>query len=321
MATKRPFVVDPELTAIAIGYSNPAQALIADDVMPRQPVGQEQFKWTEYPIDEAFTVPDTQVGRRGQVNQIVFSGEERDGSVEDYGLDVPIPNSDIEAAQKARAQKRSTYDPEKHSAMMLTKITQLDREVRVAKVVQDPNNYQAARRLVLAGGDQLSDFANSDPLGVLDTALQGTLIYRANQLTMGNVVWNWIKRHPKLVNAIKGNLTNEGFITKEQLADLLSIKRVLVGDAHVNAARPGQPVNLTRAWGNFIAAHYVDPSAHMQHEVSWGFTATYGTRVAGRIEDPDIGLEGGFRIRSGERVKEVIAAKDVGYLIQNPVAA
>lgn len=319
MATKRPFVVDPILTAIAIGYSNPAQALIADDVMPRQTVGGEQFKWTEYPIAEAFTVPDTEVGRRGQVNQITFSGEERESSVRDYGLDVPIPNSDIKSAADARREKRSSYDPEQHSVMMLTKITQLDREVRVAQKVQDANNYDASRRLVLAGGDKFSDYVNSDPLGVLDAAIQGTLIYRPNQLTMGNVVWNWIKRHPKLVNAIKGNLTNEGFITKQQLAELLDIKRILVGDAHVNTARPGQPMNLTRAWGNFIAAHYVDGTAHIENEVTWGFTAQYGTKVAGRIEDPDIGLEGGFRIRSGERVKEEIVAKDVGYLIQDPV--
>lgn len=319
MAPQRPFVVDPVLTAIAIGYSNPAQVLIADAVMPRIPVGGEQFKWTEYPIAEAFTVPDTEVGRRGQVNQLTFNGEERESSVRDYGLDTPIPNTDIKAAADARKQKRSTYDPEQHSAMMLTKIVQLDREVRVAKRVQDPANYQAARTMALAGGDKLSDYANSDPLGVLDAAIEGTLIYRANTLVMGNVVWNTIKRSPKLVNAIKGNLTNEGFITKQQLAELLDIKSVIVGDAHVNTARPGQAMDLQRAWGNFISAQYIDPTARPEGEVTWGFTATYGTKVAGRIEDPDIGLEGGFRIRSGERVKEEIIAKDVGYLIQDPV--
>lgn len=319
MAPRRPFIVDPVLTAIAIGYSNPAQALIADDVMPRVSVGAELFKWTEYPLAEAFTVPDTEVGRRGQVNQITFSGEERESAVRDYGLDVPIPNSDLKAASDARVQNRSTYDPEQHSTTMLTKIVQLDREVRVAGKVQDPNSYDASRRLVLAGGDKLSDYANSDPIGVLDAAIDGTLIYRANQLTMGNVVWSKLKRHPKLVNAIKGNLTSEGMITKSQLAELLDIKRVIVGDAHVNTARPGQPVNLARAWGNFISAHYIDPSARPEGEVTWGFTAQYGTRVAGRIEDPDIGLEGGFRIRSGERTKEEIVAKDVGYLIQAPV--
>ncbi|MGS4886095.1 capsid protein [Roseibium sp. MB-4] len=321
MAPPRPFVVDPVLTAIAIGYSNPAQVLIADMILPRQSVGQEVFKWTEYPIAEAFTVPDTEVGRRGQVNQVTFTGEERESSTRDYGLDNPIPNTDIKAAAAARAANRSNYDPEQHSVAMLTKLVELDREVRVAKTVQDPANYKADNRMVLAGGDQLSDYVNSDPLGVLDAAIEGTFIYRANTMTMGNVVWGFLKRHPKLVNAVKGNLTSEGFITKEQLADLLEIKKVLVGDAHVNTARPGQNVQMTRAWGNFIGAHYIDESARPEGEVTWGFTAQFGNKVAGRIEDPDIGLEGGFRIRSGERIKEEIVAKDVGYLIQNPVAA
>ena len=34
----------------------------------------------------------------------------------------------------------------------------------------------------------------------------------------------------------------------------------------------------------------------------------------------DIGLQGGFRIRTGERVRELISAQDVGYFIQNAVA-
>ena len=34
----------------------------------------------------------------------------------------------------------------------------------------------------------------------------------------------------------------------------------------------------------------------------------------------DVGLQGGVRIRTGERVKELVIAKDVGYFIQNAVA-
>jgi hypothetical protein len=319
MAPRRPFVVDPVLTAIAIGYSNPAQTLIADRVLPRFDVSGESFKWTEYPLAEAFTIPSTKVGRLGQVNQVTFSGTEKTSSVEDYGLDTPIPNSDITAAADARAQNLSTFDPEQHATMMLTKLVELDREVRVATRLQDPNTYAASRRLALAGTDKLSDYANSDPIGVLDAAIDGTLVYRANTLVMGQPVWSKIKRHPKLVNAVKGNLTNEGMITPQQLAELLSIRDVLVGEAFVNTARPGQEAVLARAWGNSIAALYIDPTARPTGEITFGFTAQYGTRIAGRIEDEDVGLEGGFRIRSGERVKEEIVAKDVGYLIQNPI--
>jgi hypothetical protein len=37
-------------------------------------------------------------------------------------------------------------------------------------------------------------------------------------------------------------------------------------------------------------------------------------------QDSKIGLSGGVRLRVGEKVKEVIAAPDLGYLIVNAVA-
>lgn len=317
---RRPFVVDPVLTAIAIGYTNPAQTLIADQALPRTPVMQEEFKWTEYPLEEGFTVPDTEVGRKGRVSQVEFTGTEKTASTTDYGLEAPVPNSDIRVAAAARAQGRSIYDPEARAAEGVTNLLTLAREVRVAGVVQDPNNYAASRRIVLAGTSQFSDYANSSPIAVLKDAIEGTLIYRANTLTMGRAVWSKLSSHPEIVNAIRGNLTNKGIVTREELANLLEIKRILVGDPYVNLAKKGQAASLARVWGKHIAAHYIDPTANTDNGVTWGFTAQFGGKISGRIEDPDIGLEGGNQIRVGEKVKELVVAKDVGYLIQNAVA-
>lgn len=320
MAPNRPFVVDAALTAVAVGYRNEAQTLIADQVLPRKDVAQERFRWTEYPLAEGFTVPDTRVGRMGRVNVIEFSGTEQTGSVDDHGLDVPVPQSDIKAAAAARAAGQSTYDPEARAVAGVTNIVLLAREVRVAALINDPNTYAAARRVTLAGTSQLSDFAASDPIGVISAAIDGTLVYRANTLVMGQTVWSKVRRHPKIVNAIKGNLTEEGMVTRQQFADLFEIGRLLVGESFVNVAKPGQAVNLARTWGKHIAALHIDPSATPEQGITFGLTAQFGGRIAGRILDPDMGLEGGQRVRSGERVKEIVIAKDVGYFIQNAVA-
>lgn len=323
MAPRRPFVVDPALTAITVGYRNPAAFRIADDVMPRSQVSAEKFKWTEYPIGEAFNVPDARVGRKGRVQQLEFGGEERTSEVEDYGLDAPIPNSDIEAAATARAQGRSLHDPEGHAAMMLTDTLANIREVRVAQMVHNPANYDAARRKTLAGTSQFSDYANSDPISEIKQGMQKTLIFPPNTLAMGRDVWTALSSHPKLVNAVKGNVTSAGIITREQFVELFSgegISRLLIGDAWYNTARPGQQRSLSRAWGKHIAMLHLNPMASAEAgDITWGMTAEYGGRLSGRIEDPDVGLQGGQRIRVGERVKELIIAKDVGYLIQNAV--
>jgi hypothetical protein len=324
MAPKRPFVVDAALTAIAIGYRNGSAMRIADEVLPRAPVSAEQFKYTEYPIAEAFNTPDARVSRRGRVNQIEFSGEEKASSVEDFGLDAPVPYSDIKAAADARAQGRSVVDPEQLATMKLTETIENIREVRAANLVFNLNSYSASRRVTLAGTSQLSDYVNSDPIGVIMAAIQGTLVYAANTLTMGREVWTKLSMHPKIVNAVKGGVTNSGVVSREQFLELFSgegIKKLIVGDGWVNTAKPGQAVSLQRAWGKHIAATYQNPLAQPEGGIiTFGLTAEYGGRISGRIEDPDVGLEGGYRVRAGERVKELIVAKDTGYFIQNAVA-
>ena len=323
MAPRRPFTVDPILTAIAIGYKNPEASRIADDVMPRVPVGAEKFKWTEYATDEAFAVPDARVGRLGRVQQLTFNGAEKTDEVEDYGLDVPIPYSDIEAAAEARERKVSGYDPEGHSVEMLSETIANIREVRVAQMVHNATNYAVGRKVTLSGTSQFSDYTNSDPIGALKTGMEATLIYPPNTLVMGRAVWSKMSSHPKIVNAVKGNLTNEGIVTRQQFVDLFSgegITNLLIGDAYYNAAKPGQTASLQRAWGKHISMLHINRMASTQGGITFGMTAQYGSKIAGRIEDKDIGLQGGVRVRSGERLKEIITAKDVGYFIQNAVA-
>lgn len=320
----RPFPLDPTLTAIAIGYRNPAATLLYSRVLPTVEVMSEQFKWTEFPLGEGFTVPELEVGRKGRVNQVEFTATEKDSSTKDYGLDDAIPYSDIQAAARARAEKRSNIDPRNMAVEGLTNLIELGREVRAAQIVQDANNYDADKKIALVGTDKFSDYDNSDPYGVIDEGMDKTLVYRPNHIVMGQPVWSKIKRHPKLIKAVKGGLTEDGAITKAQFAELFELppENVLIGMAQVNLSRKGQNVALSRVWGKSIQLLYLDPSKRQADGsvITWGFTAELGGRISGSIEDKDIGLEGGERIRVGEKVRELVAAKSVGYQIQGAVA-
>lgn len=324
MAPNRPFPVDATLTAVAIGYRNPSHALIYKRALPPLQVLSEAFKWNEFPLGEAFTVPELEVGRLGRPQLVEFTAEERDSSVKDYGLDDAIPNSDVTTAARARAEKRSNFDPEASAAEGLANLLELGREVRTAAVVQDPNNFAADKRIVLAGGDQFSNFASSDPYEIIDDGMDKPLVHRANHIIMGTAVWSVIKRHPRLIKAVKGGLTEDGAITKQMFADLFEIpvENLLIGTSQVNLARKGQNVSLSRVWGKSIQLVFLDTSKQASTDavMTWGFTAEHGTRIAGVINDPDIGLEGGRRVRVGEKTREVVCAKDLGYQIQNAVA-
>lgn len=323
MTTNRPFPTDPVLTAIAIGYRNDPSEMIHTKVLPGVPVTSRRFSWLTFPIEEAFTVPELAVGRLGQPGQVSFTAKEEEGSTSDYGLDDVIPITDIDEAAAARRANTSTYDPENAAVEGITRLVLLGREVRASKIVQNPDNYDAARRLALAGTDKLSDFANSDPYGVLNAAMTKPLVYRANTVSMGMEVWEVIKRHPKLIKAVKGGLAEDGAISRAQLAELLEIRPedLLIGAAMVNIAAKGQAVNLARVWGKSIQCHYVDPrkKSAMDNILTWGFTAEQETRIAGSIPAPNVGIKGGKQVRVGEMVKEVVCAKSLGYIIQNAI--
>jgi len=305
-----PFPITPELTAIAIAYKN--QKLIADDVLPRVPVGKQEFKYTKYKLADGFTVPDTKVGRKSAPNQVEFGAEEVTASTEDFGLDDPIPQADLDNAP-------ANLDPRGQAVENLTNLILLDREVRAANLVFNANNYGAANKLTLAGTSQFSDFANSDPIATIMDALDACVM-RPNVMVIGRPAFSVLARHPKIVKAVLGNAGDSGIARRQDIADLFELEEVLVGEAFYNTARKGQNVSLARAWGKHIALIYRDKTANTRGGITFGFTAQWGNRIAGSIPDKNIGLRGGELVRVGESVKEVICANDLGFFLQNVVA-
>lgn len=308
---KRPFPIDPELVAVVVAYEN--EKMIADDVLPRVPVGKEDFRYLVYPKGQMFTLPDNKVGRRGQPTEVHFEASEKTASTEDYGLDDTIPQKDIDNAPE-------NYDPVANSVEGLANLNELAREKRAADLVFDASNYAATHKVQLAGTDQWSDYANSDPEGDIDTALD-TPVMRPNKVVMGYKTWDVLRKHPELIKAVArdGDATS-GKLSREEFADYFELEEVFVGQGYVNTAKPGQPVSLSRVWGNHFCAFHQDPTANTRRGITFGLTAQFGDPIAGRRDDPDIGLDGGVRVRSGEKVKELITANDLGYFIQDAVA-
>lgn len=302
-----PYPVDPQLTGLAIAYKN--DTYIADIVAPYRTVGKKEFQWDDYTISEMFTVPDTKVGRISKPNQVTFSATRQTDSTADYALDSPVPQEDIENADPHQ-------DPMAHATEGVMELVKLDREIRVAAKVQDLNTYLSAQRTTLSGTSQWSDYTNSDPKSAILTALDACLI-RPNALVLGRAAWTVFRQHPKLVKAARpSNDSGEGVLTAQEVADVLEIERVLIGVGWRNTSKPGQAFSKARIWGKDIAAVYLDPNAALTGNVgmpTFMLTARFGTPVSGSIEDPDIGMRGGRRVRAGESVKEFVTSNQGAY--------
>lgn len=313
---KGPFVIVPELTAIAVAYRQPS--FIADRVLPRVPVNTKEFRYQKYALGDAFTVPETLVGRKGQPNQVEFGSTEVTASCEDHALDAPVPNDDITQWEKARATNVGSPNPLMRATKQVTQLIETRREKRAADLVFDAANYATANKTTLSGTGQWSDYVNSDPQSAIANALD-TMIMRPNIAVFGRLTWSVLSRHPKMCAAIFKNGTNAGQISRQAFADLFELEEVLVGDAWFNTAPKGQPASVTRLWGKHVSFMHRNMEADTEFGVTFGMTAQFGGRVAGTIEDADIGMNGGKRARAGESVKEVLTANDLGYLFKNAV--
>jgi hypothetical protein len=252
--------------------------------------------------------PIRKSGRVSKPAQVEFGQTAVDSSTLDYALDNPIPNADIENAAG------TPYDPEARGTEVTTDLILLDREVRVASLVFNANNYASANKVTLTNA--WSDKTLGDPIGDINTALN-SMVMRPISSSSGNVVATALQTHPEILKAFYKNLGDAGIVPIDFVATLFGLEAIYVGAGFLNTAKPGQAAVVARVWDNHAALIYRDSLASATSGMSFGLTAQWGTRIAGRIVDQDMGMRGGVRIRVGESVRELITANDLGYLVSN----
>lgn len=313
------FPVNPELTAIAVAYRNPAEILIADQVLPRVPV-PKKFTYSVFSPAQSYTVPDTKIGRKSEPNMVDFGGVMVPAECLDYGLDDLVPNDEVAAWESMpKPANGGPPSPQMISTMMLSHLIQLDREIRVSGVVFNPANYAGANQATLSGTSQWSDFVNSNPLIAITAAMDIPLV-RPNKLIIGQQAWTQLRQHPKIVQAIGKSAQTAGYVSRQQIADLLELQEIVVGQAFYNTAKKGQAAAYGRAWGKHCSLLHIDSLAAQIGQPTYGWTGQWGDKIAGIIEEPKKGLRGGETVRVGESVQEVVVCTDAGYFFQNAVA-
>lgn len=307
----QPFPVDPVLVGIVQAYTN--STLIADLVLPRLAplLPREQFKWWKFDFAQFITQHDTKVGRKSEPNTVEFSAEEVEDRTEDYGLDDVVPVADVSNAP-------ADYDPAAFAAQKLIDLVLLDREVRVAKKVFSAGSYGVDNKETLAGTSKWSHVDSKPIVAVAEAA--DSMVMRPNNAVMGRGAWTSLRTNPSVLRALTPSGASDGYANKRAVADLLELDDIIIGEGWINSAKPGQPAVRQRAWGNHCLLFYKAPLADsVSATPTFGWTAQFGTRVSGSIPEPKVGLRGSTRVRSGESVKEVISAPELGYFFEDVV--
>lgn len=313
MADGVPFRTNPVMLATIRAYSNPQ--LIADQVLPyAPPIDDDTFFWNYYPPASLFTLPEDGglVGRRSAPRSIEMIANQREGSTRDYGLKSSVPQKDIAKA----AKNPNLPDPVLERSYALWELVKNLREVRVAAKVFNPATYPADRVETPTGSDLWSD-PTSNPLAQF-LAARRRMVLKPTKAIFGAEAWLTFSQHPRIVKAVHGNSGDDGVATEEQVRRLLRVEQVVIGEAMVNTARPGQTSTMVDVWGpSLLLIHQPMSSVinPMSDTPAFGCTVQTGDRFAMQRDDPNASMRGGVEVRVGETVEELVQAPELGFLL------
>lgn len=309
-ATATLLPIGEQQTGLVIAYKN--SRLIADDVMPVKTLDGPEltFKYFRRALGDAFGNQDTKVGRTSAPNVVHFSGEDVAGLAAAYGLQTPVPYEDL-----SQVKNKERYINTALEALMDRVL--LDREVRVAGIVQNAANYTSEHVKVCSASERIGA-QGSNIFELLMDMIESALV-RPNVLGMSSKVFYKLRTDKSVINAIWPTNNGSGVATREQIAQLFEVDKIIVGQSRVNTNKNPKSPNLTPCWGNHIWGHYQEDLSDLKDGLTWGMTAQIGDRYAEVIEDKNMGLKGGEIIKAGFYQSEVVTAPGAGILVKNVV--
>jgi len=242
--------------------------------------------------------------------------ETRNYSTQAYSIDTHGVSDIID--EKSRANVQAPFDAEVDTTDELTMALMLAKEKGIADSLTSTANL--TNNVTLSGTSQLSDYTNSDPIGVFTTARQalfGRVGIKADTVIMPYGVFDKVRSHPKMLELFK--YVSGGFLSMEQLASALDVKRILIAEAIYNSAKEGQADSIAPIWGKSIV-FCVSPTIASKRQISLGYRfqqLSASRRVFKSMVDDPVNA---VKILVDDSYDMLIANANAGYLIKDAIA-
>lgn len=307
-----PVYQDPALTQISQMYKNDDASFIAEKIFPvvnvEKPTGVYWLYGKEYMKKPASTL---RTGR-GSTPEQTFSRLKAN-----YG---PLKEHDLKDYLTWEEQK-TTDNPlnaETDLVIALNQTMSIEKEVNLATKLSDTTII--TQNTILTGGNQWSDYANSNPFNDIATGSTQMRKYGlkpANTAFMGWEVWQQLVNHPDMLDRVK--YSSLGVLTESLFMNLFAsagIQNVYVGQSVYDSAGEGVTASNGFAWGKNFWLGYVGAPALRQ--VNGGFTLVLNNgRYVDRWTDQDEKVDW---IRNNDFYEQKLVGVEAFYLIKNAVA-
>jgi len=239
-STGRDLHLDRLLSQMAIGFME--GDTIAGTIAPMVQVDKQSDAYSIFSRADALRTEDDKRSPGTEANKITRTISSDTYFAQNYALKYPITIEDRENADPVYRQNLWN-----DAARYVTNKLALSWEVRVAALVNATTNVGSSAGVA----SEWDAAASSDPIGDMNTAMdnvQDLTGTRPNRLVFGGNAWRSLRRNEQILDRIHGTTSPQGFATRAQVANLLEVPNIHIGDAYRNTANEAQAESLSRVW-------------------------------------------------------------------------
>ena len=258
LPTERQVHQNAALSQVAINYGN--ALYIWPECLPIVPVEKQSDKY--YLFDRA------DIFRNEAKKRPVGGAAPRGGyrlSTDSYACE-PYSFAE-ELPDEVRENADSALQPEINATRRAMDKVLLAMEIEIASAIFVNGVWGTSVSGASSGGDFVywDTYASSTPISDIQTGRRTILLnsgVKPNALVLGFQVYEALKEHPDITAKVQySTLTGQpAMVTKELLAQIFEVDKVLVGEAVYNTASEGQSASMSHIWGKHALLCYVAPT-------------------------------------------------------------
>ncbi len=312
MSSQLKAMVDKLLTDVSSAYI--PKTMICEMILPTVQVAQYSGllgKWGTAHL----RIENAVKGGRGKYRRVeTRSTSTTQFLIEGHGLEGFVSKEDY-------ANVEQPFDAERDESIGLSTVLWLEKEKLLADTLT--STAIMTQNTTLSGSSQFSDYNNSDPISVFNTA-QAAIIAGcgapADTAAMDILTFNKIKYHPAFLDALGYKQARPGGLKEAELAEVLNVKRLLVAQARYESAKEGQTSALLPVWGKDIVLA-VCPEKAEQMQVSLGYMMRLsGSSPRKTYKQPNFNPPGSTSVLVEDEYDMLISNALAGYVIKAAIA-
>lgn len=305
-------IVDKLLTGVSSAYI--PKGYISEMILPGIQSAQYSGVLGKYGSNH-LRIENALKGGRGKYRRVETIVRSTQGYlIEGHGLEGFVSKEDY-------ANVYDPFDAERDETLGLSTVLWLEKEKMLADTIM--STAIVTQNVSLAGAAQFSDYANSDPVGVVTDAINTVLNasgQEPNLMVMDKYVFNKIKYHPQLLVALGYRYARPGGLKVDEVAEALGVEKLLLGMARYNSAKEGQTAVLSAVWGKGIFLGVLPPKPQVMQKSFGYLVRPTGSSPRKIYKQTNFNPPGSTAILCEDEYEMLVSDTTCGYLINTAVA-